>query len=95
MSSLPSVTETTPRPASTLPTYFVSRLVIALCLTGGDVLVFLKSAITGFRNSIGLPVLHWLLIAAVIGIALTLANVWYKTLRCRHPTQPNSRNPFL
>lgn len=96
MSSLPSpVAEATHRRASTLPTYFASRLVLVLCLTGADVLVFLRSALAGLRNSIGMPVLHWLLIAAVLGIALSLAHVWYKTLRYRQPHKPNSHNPFL
>ena len=90
-----SVTEVAPRPASSFPTYFASRIVIALLLTGFDALVFLKSALVGLRNSTGMPILHWILIVAVVGIALSLANVWYKTLRYRQPSKPNSRNPFL
>jgi len=96
MSSLPSsVTEDTRRRASNLATYFFSRLILAVMLTGLDTFVLLKSALEGLRNSINSPVLHWLLIAAVIVIALSLAHVWYKTLRYRKPTNPNSRNPFL
>ncbi len=95
MSTLPSMTEATARRASSSPTYFATRVVIALLLTGFDALVFVKSALNGLRNSIGMPILHWLLIAAVAGIALSLASVWYKALRYRRPTQPNSRNPFL
>lgn len=68
---------------------------LALLLTGFDALVFVKSALDALRNSVGMPILHWLLIAAVAGIALSLANVWYKTLRYRQSTQSNSRNPFL
>jgi len=85
--------ENTPRRAS-FTTYFTSRVVIAILLTGFDGFVFLKSAAEEIRNSLGMPVLHWLLIAAVIGIALSLANVWYKTLRYRHSSKPGSRNPF-
>ncbi len=92
MSTVPSsVTEATTRRASSFPTYFASRVV----LTGFDALVFVKSALAGLRNSLGMPLLHWLLIAAVGGIALSLANVWYKTLRYRQPSRPNTRNPFL
>jgi hypothetical protein len=53
-----------------------------------DTFVFVKSALEGLRNSIGMPSLHWLLILAVLGIALSLAHVWYKTLRYRRPTKP-------
>jgi len=96
MSSLPSpVAEATHRRASTLPTYFLTRIVIAVFLTGMDILVFLKSALEGLRNSISMPFLHWLLILAVLGIAISLAHVWYKTLRYRRPSKPNSHNPFL
>jgi hypothetical protein len=95
MSTLPPLAEATKRRASTLPTYFLTRIVIAVLLTGMDVFVFLKSAVEGLRNSIGMPVLHWLIVGAVVGIALSLANVWYKTLRYRQPSKPNSRNPFL
>lgn len=96
MSSLPSpVAEVTHRRTSTLPTYFLTRIVIAIFLTGMDALVFVKSALEGLRNSISMPILHWLLILAVLGIALSLAHVWYKTLRFRRPTKPNSHNPFL
>ena len=42
-----------------------------------------------------MPLLHWLIVGAVVGIALSLANVWYKTLRYRQPNKPNSCNPFL
>jgi hypothetical protein len=87
--------EVTHRRASSLSTYFVTRIVIAILLTGMDSLVFLKSALACLRNSVGSPVLHWLLIAALAGIVLTLVNVWVKTLRYHQPTQPNSRNPFL
>ncbi len=87
--------EATPRRASTLFTYFLTRIVLAVTLTGVDIFVFLKSAVEGLRNSIGMPLLHWLIVAAVVGIALTLANVWYKTLRYRQPNKLNSRNPFL
>jgi hypothetical protein len=66
MSTLPSsVTEATHRRASSLPTYFASRIVLALLLTGFDALVFVKSALGALRNSVGMPILHWLLIAAV------------------------------
>jgi len=95
MSTLPSVTEATTRRASSFPTYFATRIVLALLLTGFDALVFMKSALAGLRNSLGMPILHWLLIAALAGIALSLANVWYKTLRYRQPSRHNSRNPFL
>jgi hypothetical protein len=96
MSSLPSSpAEATQSRASTLFTYFLTRLVIAVMLTGMDVFVFLKSAVEGLRNSIGMPLLHWLIVGAVVGIALSLANVWYKTLRYRQSSKPNSRNPFL
>jgi len=91
----PPTAEATPARASTLPTYFLSRLVIAVFLTGLDVLVFLKSALEGLRNSIRMPFLHWLLIVAIVAVALSLANVWYKTLRYRQAAKPNSRNPFL
>ncbi|MBN9617599.1 MAG: hypothetical protein BGO25_10445 [Acidobacteriales bacterium 59-55] len=95
MSTLPSFTEEdTTRRASSFSTYFVSRVVIAILLTGFDGFVFLKSAAEEIRNSLGMPLLHWLLIAAVIGIALSLANVWYKTLRYRHSSKPGSWNPF-
>lgn len=95
MSTLPSFTEEdTPRRASSFPSYFASRVVIAILLTGFDAFAFLKSAAEEIRNSLGMPVLHWLLIAAVIGIALSLANVWYKTLRYRQPSKPGSWNPF-
>jgi hypothetical protein len=95
MSTFPSFTEEdTPRRASSFPSYFASRVVIAILLTGFDVFVFLKSAVEGLRNSFSTPVLHWPLIAAVIGIALSLANVWYKTLRYRRPSKPGSWNPF-
>ncbi len=90
-----SVTEVTPRPATSFPTYFTSRIVIALLLTGFDALVFLKSALAGLRNSTSMPILHRMLIVAVAGMALSLANVWYKTPRYRQPPKPNSRNPFL
>lgn len=96
MSTLPSsMTKAKPRSASSLPTYFASRIVFALLLTGFDALVFLKSALAGLRNSLGIPLVHWALIVAVAGIALSLANAWYKALRYRQPTQPNTRNPFL
>jgi hypothetical protein len=96
MSSLPSSpAEATHDRASTLFTYFLTRLVIAVTLTGIDVFVFLNSAVDGLRNSISMPLLHWLIVGAVVGIALSLANVWYKTLRYRQPNKPNSRNPFL
>lgn len=95
MSPLPSTTEATTRRASSFPTYFATRIVLALLLTGFDALVLVKSAFTGLRNSLGMPALHWLLIAAAAGIALSLANVWYKTLRYLQPPSPNSRNPFL
>jgi hypothetical protein len=96
MSSLPSsMAEATQRRASTLPTYFLTRIVIALLLTGVDILVFLKSALEGLRNSIHMPLLHWLIVAALVGIALSLARVWYKTLRYRRPSKLNSINPFL
>lgn len=95
MSTLPSMTEATTRRASSFPTYFVSRVVVALLLTGFDGLVLVKSALAGLRNSIGMPFLHWTLMAAVAGIALSLANVWYKTLRYRQSPKPNSRSPFL
>jgi hypothetical protein len=96
MSSLPSsVAEATHRRASTLSTYFLTRIAIAVLLTGMDIFVFLKSAIEGLRNSIGMPILHWLIAGAVVGLALSLANFWYKTLRYRRPSKPNSRNPFL
>jgi uncharacterized integral membrane protein len=87
--------EVTHRRASTLSTYFVSRIVIAILLTGMDVLVVLKSALACLRNSIGMPVLHWLLLAALAGIGLTLVNVWVRALRYRQPTKSNSHNPFL
>jgi len=58
MSTLPSVTEATTRRASSFPTYFATRIVLALLLTGFDVLVFMKSALTGLRNSLGMPILH-------------------------------------
>jgi hypothetical protein len=86
--------ENTPRRASSFPSYFASRVVIAILLTGFDGFVFLKSAAEELRNSLGMPVLHWLLIVAVIGIALSLANVWYKTLRYRHSSKYGSWNPF-
>ena len=96
MSALPSsMAEDTSRRASSFPTYFATRIILALLLAGFDALVFLKSPLDGLRNSTDMPVLHWLLIAAVAGIALSLANVWYKTRRYRQPTQPNFRNPFL
>ncbi len=95
MFTVPSMTEVTPRRASTFPTYLATRIALALVLTGFDALVFVKSALTGLRNSLSMPILHWALIAAVVGIALSLANVWYKTLRYRQPSCPNSRNPFL
>jgi hypothetical protein len=96
MSSLLSpVSEATHHRASTLPTYFITRIVIAVFLTGMDIFVFLKSALEGLRNSIRTPALHWLLILAVLGIAVSLAHVWYKTLRYRRPSKPNSHNPFL
>jgi hypothetical protein len=60
-----------------------------------DALVFLKSALAGLRNSIGMPVLHWLLLVALVGIGLTLVNVWVRALRSRQPTKSNSHNPFL
>lgn len=90
-----SMTEATTRRASSFPTYFATRIVLALLLTGFDVLVFVKSALASLRNTFDMPILHWLLIAAVAGIALSLANVWYKTLLYRQPSRPNSRNPFL
>jgi hypothetical protein len=89
------MTEATTRRASSFPTYFATRIVLALLLTGFDALVFVKSALAGLRNSLGMPILHWLLIAAVAGIALSLANVWYKALRYRQPSRLNTRNPFL
>ena len=96
MSSLPSSpAEATQNRASTLFTYFLTRLVIAVVLTGMDIFVFLKSAVEGFRNSLTMPVFHWLIVGAVVGIALSLANVWYKTRRYRQPSKPQSRNPFL
>ena len=96
MSSLPSSpADATQDRASTLFTYFLTRLAITFTLTGIDVFVFLKSAVEGLRNSIGMPLLHWLIVGAVVGIALSLANVWYTTLRYRQPSKPNSRNPFL
>ncbi|MDE3103869.1 MAG: hypothetical protein KGK08_01725 [Acidobacteriota bacterium] len=96
MSTLPSsVPEAESGRVSSFPTYFASRIVIALFLTGFDIFVFLKSALEGLHNSLGMPVLRCLLIAAVAGIALSLANVWYKTLRYRNPTKTSSRNPFL
>jgi hypothetical protein len=96
MSSLPSpVAEATHHRASTLSTYFLTRIVIAVFLTGMDIFVFLKSALEGLRNSISMPALHWLLILAVLGIAVSLAHVWYKTLLYRRPSKPNSHNPFL
>lgn len=95
MSTLPPATEVTPRRASSLPTYFASRIVLALILTGFDALVFVKSALAGLRDSLGTPFLHWALVIAIVGIALSLANVWYKTLRYRRPSRPNSHNPFL
>jgi hypothetical protein len=70
MSTLPSVTEATTRRPSSFPTYFATRIVLALLLTGFDALVFLKSALVGLRDSLGMPLLHWLLIVAVAGIAL-------------------------
>lgn len=95
MPTLPSFTEeATRRRASSFPSYFASRVLIAVLLTGFDVFVCLKSAVERLRNSLSMPVLHWLLIAAVIGIALSLANVWYKTLRYRHSSKPGSWNPF-
>lgn len=96
MSSLPSsMAEATQRRASTLPTYFLTRIVIAVLLPGMDLFVFLKSALEGLRNSIHMPLLHTLILAALIGIVLSLARVWYKALRYRHPSKPNSLNPFL
>lgn len=96
MSTLPSsMTKATTRRASSFPTYFASRIVLALVLTGFDALVFLKFALAGLRNSLRMPLVHWALIVAVAGIALSLAKVWYKALRYRQPTQPNTRNPFL
>lgn len=96
MSYLPSsMAEATQRQASTLSTYFLTRIVIAVLLTGMDLLVFLKSALEGLRNSYHMPLLHSLIMAALVGIALSLARVWYKTLRYRRPSKPNSRNPFL
>lgn len=96
MSSLPSpVAEAKHRRVSALPTYFLTRIVIAVFLTGMDILAFLRSALEGLRNGTGMPVFHWLLVLAVLGIAVSPANVWYKTLRYRWPTKPNSNNPFL
>jgi hypothetical protein len=96
MSSLPSSpAKATQTRASSLFTYFLTRIVIALMLTGIDIFVLLKSAVEGLRNSIGMSKLHWLIVGAAVGIALSLANVWYKTLRYRQPSKPNSRNPFL
>lgn len=95
MSTLPSsMEENTSRRASSFPTYFISRIVIALLLTGFDGFVFLKSAVDGLRHVLDMPVLHWLLVAVVIGMALSLANVWYKTLRYRRPSKSGSWNPF-
>jgi hypothetical protein len=91
----PSLAEATQSRASTLFTYFLTRLVIAVMLTGMDVFVFLKSAVEGLRNSLTMPVFHWLIVGAMVGTALSLANVWYKTLRYRQPSKPQSRNPFL
>ncbi len=96
MSTLPShIAEVAPRRASTLLTFFILRIIIAVLLTGLDGLVFSRSILDGLRNSTDLPLLHMLLIAAVPLIAITLAIVWYKTLRYRQPSEPNSHNPFL
>jgi hypothetical protein len=91
----PTAVEAPSRRASSLTTYFVLRVAIAVLLTGADVLVFLKSSLEGLRNSTGTPVLHWLLIAGLVIVVLTLLDVWSKTLRHRRPSKPNSSNPFL
>lgn len=90
-----SVTDATPRHANSFPTYFASRIAIALLLTGLDALVILKSALVGIRSSIGMPIVHGILIIAVVGIVLSASDVWYKTLRYRQPSNPTRRNPFL
>lgn len=96
MSTLPSsVTDATSRPARSFPTYFASRIAIALLVTGLDALVILKSALAGVRNSMGMPIRHWTLIIAVFVITFSLAKVWYRTLRYRQPSEPNRRNPLL
>ena len=96
MSSLPSsMAEATPRRASDVSTYFLTRIILAISLTGMDVFVVLKSAVEGLRDSDGMPMLHGLLVLAVVGVVLSLAVVWSKTLRYRQPSRPNSTNPFL
>ena len=92
--NLPSAMEASPRRASTLFTYLASRVVIVTLLTGADTFVFLKSAVQGLRNSIGRPAFHWLLIAALAVIVVTLGTVWYTTVCYRRPSN-NSNNPFL
>lgn len=95
MSTLPSsMTEATTRRASSFPTYFASRIALAFLLTGFDVLVLAKSALAGLRDSLDMPFLHSVLVIAIVGIALTLANVWYKAFRYRQPSKPGSHNPL-
>lgn len=96
MATLPShAVETSRRHAPTLTTYFLTRIALAILLTGIDILVFLKSATEGLRNSLEMPLTHFLLVVALFGIGLSLAVIWYKTLRYRQPPQPNTLNPFL